>query len=203
MPDLLTRTTTSLTEYLLLPYDGKRTEFVNGQIANVAEASPLNVEIIKILQKLLDEHIEEIRAELATYTGVGIEIPRTDCDNNVRDPDVVVCDRNQWRAMRHLTKAIFCEGNPPALAIEVASPGDTVRDTVDKRLEYALAKVPEYWIINPVGGYVLVLTLDIDTHYYRDIGEYRGAELIQTIFSCPITVLRLTWNTMIKACFQS
>lgn len=80
--------------------------------------------------------------------------------------------------MHDLTKAIFCEGNPPALAIKVASPGDTARDTVDKRLEYALTKVPEYWIINPVDGYVLVLTFDDDANEYREIGEYRGAELI-------------------------
>jgi Uma2 family endonuclease len=194
VPDLLTRKT-SLTEYLLLPYDGNRTEFVNGQIVNMAEASPLHVEIIKILQKLLDIHIEEIRAELATYTGVGIEIPRTERDNNVRDPDVVVCDRQQWKAMRHLTKAIFCEGNPPALAIEVASPGDTNRDTVDKRLEYGLAKVPEYWIINPVDGYVLLLTLDEATDSYSEIGEYRGDEFIS---SALFPDLKVTATTLLN-----
>ncbi len=187
MPDLLTKTT-SLTEYLLLPYDGKRTEFVNGQILTMAEASPLHVEIIKILQKLLDAHIEAIRADLATYTGVGIEIPRAARDNNVRDPDLIVCDRAQWKAMRHLTKAIFCEGNPPALVIEVASPDDTTRDTVDKRLEYSLAKVPEYWIINLVNVYVLVLVLNADTDEYQEIGEYRGAELITSVLFPEIKV---------------
>lgn len=191
MPDLLTKTT-SLTKYLLLPYDGKRTEFVNGQIVNMAEASPLHVEIIKILQKLLDIHIEEIRTELATYTGVGIEIPRADRDNNVRDPDVIVCDRQQWKAMRHLTKAIFCEGNPPALAIEVASPGDTNRDTVDKRLEYGLAKVPEYWIINPIDDYVLLLTLDEETDSYSEIGEYRGDEFISSALFPDLKVTAAT-----------
>jgi Uma2 family endonuclease len=191
VPDLLTKTT-SLTKYLLLPYDGKRTEFVNGQIVNMAEASPLHVEIIKILQKLLDIHIEEIRAELATYTGVGIEIPRADRDNNVRDPDVIVCDRQQWKAMRHLTKAIFCEGNPPALTIEVASPGDTNRDTVDKRLEYCLAKVPEYWIINPVDGYVLLLALDEETDSYSEIGEYRGDEFISSALFPDLKVTAAT-----------
>mgnify|MGYP001803640583 CR=1 FL=1 len=179
MPELLTKTI-SFAEYLLLPYDGKKTEFVNGQIVNMAEASPLHVLIIKLLQTLLDRHVEEIEAELETYAGVGIEIPRTDRKNNVRDPDLVVCAHQQMRAMMHLTKAIFLEGNPPALAIEVASPGDTTRDTVDKRMEYAWAKVPEYWIINPVDGYVLVLTLDADTNTYREVGEYRDAELISS-----------------------
>lgn len=180
MPELLTKTT-SLTEYLLLPYDGKKTEFVNGQIVTMAEASPLHVVIIKLLQKLLDAHIETTQAELETYSGVGVEIPRINRENNVRDPDLVVCSQAQWQAMLHLTKAIFAAGNPPALAVEVASPGNTERDTVDKQLEYALAKVPEYWIINPVDCYVLVLALSSDGDTYAEVGEYRGTELVTSL----------------------
>ena len=178
MATLLTnpRRSLSLAEYLLLPYDGRKTEFVNGQIEKMAEASPLHVEIIALLTELIKAHIKAQGLSLVCYAGVGIEIPRTDAPHNVRDPDLVVCDRAQWKAMRHLTKAIFLEGLPPALAIEVASPGDTGRDTVDKRLEYALARVPEYWIINPVDDYVLVLTLDGDA--YTEIGEFRGDEAI-------------------------
>lgn len=177
MPELLTKTT-SLAEYLLLPCDGNKTEFVNGQIVNMAEASPLHADIIYFLQKVIDAHAEAQTLSFAVRSGVGVEIPRTDRDNNVRDPDLVVCDQEQWRAMRHLTKAIFCQGNPPALAVEVASPGGTSRDTVDKRLEYALAKVPEYWIINPVSGYVLVLIFNSDTGTYDELGEHRGDELV-------------------------
>ncbi|MEO0887935.1 MAG: Uma2 family endonuclease [Cyanobacteria bacterium J06648_10] len=180
MPELLTKTI-SFAEYLLLPYDRKKTEFVDGNIVDMAEASPLHVAIITFLQQLLIAHIKTQGLKLACYAGTGIAIPRTDRENNVRDPDLVVCDQEQWRAMRHLTKAIFLEGNPPALAIEVASPGDTTRDTVDKRLEYAWAKVPEYWIINPVDGYVLVLVLDVDTNTYCEVGEYRDTELISSL----------------------
>ncbi|MGB7248208.1 MAG: Uma2 family endonuclease [Phormidesmis sp.] len=198
MPELLTETI-SLTEYLLLPYDGKKTEFVNGQIVDMAEASPLHVVIIKILQKLLDTHIEEIRANLETYTGVGVEIPRTDRENNIRDPDLIVCSQEQWLAMLHLTKAIFASGNPPALAVEVASPGNTERDTVDKRLEYALAKVPEYWIINPVDSYVLVLALDAHTNGYNEVGEYRGIEPIHSLLFPNIKVSAETLLNPIKS----
>lgn len=179
MPKVLTKTI-SIAEYLLLPYDGKKTELVNGTIVDMAEASPLHVAIITFLQMLLIEHIKAQRLKLACYAGTGVEIPRKDRNNNVRDPDLVVCDREQWRAMRHLTKAIFLHENPPALAIEVASPGGTARDTVDKRLEYALAKVPEYWIINPVDGYVLVLVYDADSEEYSEAGEYRGTEFISS-----------------------
>ena len=110
MPELLTKTT-KLTEYLLLPYDGKKTEFVNGQIIQMAEPSPLHADIIDFLIVLFKAHIAEYELNQLVRTGVGIEIPWIERDNNVRDPNVVVCDREQWRAMRHLTKAIFCEGN--------------------------------------------------------------------------------------------
>ena len=176
MQELLTRI--RLTEYLLSPYDGKRTEFVNGTVLDMAEASPLHVFISAFIQQLLNAHIKAQGKSLFCFGPAGIEIPRTDDENNVRSPDKVVCDRAQWREMKHLTKAVFAAGNPPALAIEVASPGNTKRDTVEKRQEYALAEVPEYWIINPVDGYVLVLLLADGE--YQDVGEYRDSELISS-----------------------
>ena len=176
MQELLTRI--RLTEYLLSPYDGKRTEFVNGTVLDMAEASPLHVFISAFIQQLLNAHIKAQGKSLFCFGPAGIEIPRTDEENNVRSPDKVVCDRAQWREMKHLTKAVFAVGNPSALAIEVVSPGNIKRDTVEKRQEYALAEVPEYWIINPVDGYVLVLLLADGE--YQGADKYRGTELISS-----------------------
>ena len=91
MPELLTRQTTSFSEYLLLPYDGKKTEFVNGQIANMAEASPLHADIIDFLTTLLKAHIKDFELNQVVRGGaIGIEIPQMTRDNNVRVPDVLV-----------------------------------------------------------------------------------------------------------------
>ncbi|MEO0757692.1 MAG: Uma2 family endonuclease [Cyanobacteria bacterium J06648_16] len=166
----------TFSEYLLLPYDGRRTELVNGKIVEMSEASPLHVDIIDFLMELLKAHIVAEGLDLVVRAGTGIEIPRESGFNNARDPDLVVCQRQQWRAMRHLTKAVFLSGNAPSLAIEVVSPGNSTVDTVDKRQEYALAGVPEYWIVNPVDGYVLVLVLEGND--YRELGEFRGDELV-------------------------
>lgn len=185
---LKTPKATSLAEYLLLPCDGQKTEFANGKIEPMTHGSPLHFAIIKFLQKLLDTHIEAINAELETLASPGLEIPRANDANNVRTPDLVVCGKAQFQAMFHLTKTIFLEGNPPALAIEVASPGNPERDTVEKRLEYAMSKVPEYWIVNPVHGYVLVLVLETDTGVYRELGEYRGDELINSALFSSLKV---------------
>ena len=41
----------------------------------------------------------------------------------------------------------------------VVSPDDPGRDTRDKRLDYAEAGIPEYWIVNPLDETATVLEL--------------------------------------------
>ena len=45
------------------------------------------------------------------------------------------------------------------LVVEVVSPGGEGRDTVEKRLDYAQAQIPEYWIVNPQDETVTTLAL--------------------------------------------
>ncbi len=46
------------------------------------------------------------------------------------------------------------------LVVEIVSPGDVERDTVIKRADYAEARIPEYWIVNPQEETITVLKLD-------------------------------------------
>ena len=179
MPKLLTRTL-SFAEYLLLPYDGRKTELVDGQIIEMTEPSSLHINIIRTITRLIDRHIFSEDYDLECVSGPGVEIPRSGRKSDARDPDIIVCQREQWRAMSDLTKSIFLEGKQPDLVIEIASPGNEASDTVDKRIEYALAKIPEYWIINPMRSYVLVLQLDLAAGTYREIGEYRDTDRIHS-----------------------
>jgi Uma2 family endonuclease len=45
------------------------------------------------------------------------------------------------------------------LVLEVVSEDNPERDLIQKRLEYAQAKIPEYWIVNPLTETVLVFRL--------------------------------------------
>ena len=56
---------------------------------------------------------------------------------------------------------------------EVVSPDDPARDLVVKRVDYAEASVPEYWIVDPDGETVTVLTLAGDA-YVEHGGFARG-----------------------------
>jgi hypothetical protein len=48
------------------------------------------------------------------------------------------------------------------------------------------------WILNRMRGYVLVLSLNTDTGTYREIGKYRGAELISSVLFCDLQVAAAT-----------
>ena len=58
------------------------------------------------------------------------------------------------------------------LVMEVVSPDDPDRDLVEKRVDYAEAGIPEYWIVNPVDETVTVLVLG-DGAAYREHGVFR------------------------------
>ena len=45
------------------------------------------------------------------------------------------------------------------LVMEIVSPDDPQRDTQVKRGDYAAARIPEYWIVNPLDETITVLTL--------------------------------------------
>jgi Uma2 family endonuclease len=57
------------------------------------------------------------------------------------------------------------------LVVEIVSPDDPERDTRVKRREYAQARIPEYWIVNPQDETVTVLRLA--GNRYAEHGTYR------------------------------
>ncbi len=82
-----------------------------------------------------------------------------------REPDLVVLRdaRDNRRENRYWLGA--------DLVLEVVSPDQPQRDLVQKRREYATAKIPEYWIVNPQGETITVLRLDGDA--YVEHGLFR------------------------------
>lgn len=65
------------------------------------------------------------------------------------------------------------------LVAEVVSPDDPERDTVVKRLDYAEARIPEYWIVNPMDETVTVLVLDGNA--YAEHGVFRRGQRAESV----------------------
>ncbi|PDW02852.1 Uma2 family endonuclease [Candidatus Viridilinea mediisalina] len=60
------------------------------------------------------------------------------------------------------------------LVVEVVSPDDPERDTQLKRIDYAEAAIPEYWIVNPLDETITVLTLVGNS--YQEHGHFRRGD---------------------------
>ena len=66
--------------------------------------------------------------------------------------------------------------NPPSLVIEVVSPNTFKKDTEDLLVEYADARVSEYWIINPIAEWVSVWLLNGQTYTCK--GKFKGDQQV-------------------------
>jgi len=67
------------------------------------------------------------------------------------------------------------------LVVEVVSPDDPERDTQVKRVDYAEARIPEYWIVNPTDETTTVLTLVGTTYTEHGVlrrGQHASSALL-------------------------
>jgi Uma2 family endonuclease len=73
------------------------------------------------------------------------------------------------------------------LALEVVSEDKPERDLVDKLADYAEARVPEYWIVNPLTVSITVYRLSGDA--YEEAGAYRRGEAALSVLLSGFSVL--------------
>lgn len=66
------------------------------------------------------------------------------------------------------------------MVVEIVSEDDPERDTKVKRADYALAGIPEYWIVNPLERTITVLVLDGEA--YAEYGIFgRGEQAVSKL----------------------
>ena len=155
----------SLEEYLDFT-DGSefRTELVDGELREMGAESELNV--------LIGSFLFTIFLQFVPYycirRGTEIVVPGRAADT--RYPDLLILTEAGVLALAGKKRScITVEMPAPAIVIEVVSPGkpgeeNYDRDYVDKRFEYAVRRILEYWIIDPQRDVVLVLRLKGDRY---------------------------------------
>jgi Uma2 family endonuclease len=79
----------------------------------------------------------------------------------VRLPDLIVLTEDLFLALGGKRATIMPDMPPPALVVEVVSPGkaNSDRDYRYKRSEYAAREILEYWIVDPEKAIITVLSL--------------------------------------------
>ena len=147
-------------EYLWLTDRSPRlVEFTDGWLEELPMPTYAHQAVLLFLYDLF-------RAYLESCGGVAMVAPlrMRVREGKYREPDVLLLrDRNDPRlADRYWLGA--------DLVAEVVSPANPDRDLVEKRADYAEARIPEYWIADPRDETARVLRLENDA--YREVGIY-------------------------------
>lgn len=132
-----------------------------------------------ITEFLNDGFKEEIKKQKLPWTSkdmrIGVRSPRGGRWETSRIPDIVVLPVAQWESLANREAVIELNEPPPLLVVEVVSETTRTTDYRHKRSEYAVLEIPEYWIVDPFQGMVIICTL---VEGFYDAVEFRGEELI-------------------------
>lgn len=159
----------TMEEYLAYD-DGTDTryELVDGELVEMPPETQGNLDIAKHLLFELAKHLP------IALIALGTEIEVTGRRARCRVPDLLVHTEESRAALLQENRATLTRDMPPpALVVEVVSPGQENRDRDYryKRTEYAARGIIEYWIIDPEMQQV-TLCLWVNGQYEDTV--YRG-----------------------------
>lgn len=155
-------------EYLRLT-DGtnRRIEFTDGRLEFLPMPTEIHETLIRFLFFALHGFVENQQLGKVHWTGIRLRIrPR-----KIRLPDIIFLHRDHFHARHNRA------WDSADLVMEVVSedPKDRQRDYEQKLLDYAEAKVAEYWIVDYERQVVTVHRLEGEQ--YRIHGEFqRGSQ---------------------------
>ncbi|MFN5513884.1 MAG: Uma2 family endonuclease [Cyanobacteriota bacterium] len=137
--------------------DNKLYELEDGVVREMPLESELNRRVaVFLLAYFLQQGIPPQRLSQKT------EIAVSGAKASTRLPDLLVLTEAAEEALRGASRSVILhETPPPALVVEVVSPGEEnrVRDYRYKRAQYQARGIEEYWIVDPQQGTVTVLSL--------------------------------------------
>jgi Uma2 family endonuclease len=141
---------------------GQLVELVDGSIEVPAMPTKTHQQIVHALLAMLLAFLRSGKAGDAVAAPYRMRLR----EGSFREPDICVYTAT------HLDRFGERYGEPADLVVEVVSddPASRVRDYEDKRRDYAAARIPEYWIVDPAAGRMIVLSLTGEG--YAPAGEY-------------------------------
>lgn len=182
----------TLEDYLAYD-DGTEThyELVAGVLVEMPTESNLN-NLIALF--LLAQFLRFVPFQQIRHKDTEIVVPGARA--TVRLPDLIVLTEAGAEALRGAKRGLISgDMPPPALVVEVGSPGTSSqeRDYRYKRSEYAARGVGEYWIVDPQQAQIVVLTL-VSGWYEEAVltGEMR-------LLAATFPQLELTANQVLQA----
>ena len=130
--------------------DEKRYELIEGELYMVPSPGSYHQTVLLNLLDFFRAYIKKKKAGVVFCAPLDVVL----APNDVLQPDVLFISKGRMD--------IVTENNiqgAPDLVVEILSPGTLERDKIVKKHLYEKHGVKEYWIVDPVGKLVEVLTL--------------------------------------------
>jgi len=130
--------------------DEKRYELIEGELFMVPSPGSYHQIILLNLLDFLRHHIKKTKAGIVVCAPLDVVLT----PNDVVQPDILFISKERINIVteRNIQGA-------PDLVVEILSPGTLERDKIVKKHLYEKHGVKEYWIVEPVGKLIEVLTL--------------------------------------------
>lgn len=155
-----------------MPDDGRFYELSNGALVVTPGPNLRHQSVVMNLALILANRLppeQRVLAEADLYIR----------DDMVKRPDLMVVDADATHGQRYQ--------RTPHLVVEVRSPSTAVFDRTEKRIAYAQAGIPAYWLVDPDGETITVLELDGDE--YRERATIARGEQLDVTTPVPVTLL--------------
>lgn len=176
----VTKAKWTVSEYQRLVHSGslddKPVELLQGDIVHMTPEGPLHSNRIRESVRVLRQQISDVYEVSETH-------PIT-LEQSEPEPDIAVVQNHNYD-QRHPN------GDDTALVIEFAQTS-LEKDLEEKRITYAQAAIPEYWVVNLRDRHVVVFTEPSKEDYQQQRVVTSGEIQSQTIKTVSIAVTTLT-----------
>lgn len=171
-------------------------ELFNGELIEVPPESGFNVEIANLILSIFLPIVGYRRVR-----GHGLELEVRGEPRN-RYPDLTIIREEHIEQLKR-RNTIRLSMAPPAIAVEIVSPGELQRDRdyVAKRIQYQDRGIPEYWIVDPQTQTVLILAIAANT--FTEFGSFSGDAQIVSFQFGVLTITAAQLFEADKICLDS
>jgi Uma2 family endonuclease len=150
-------------EYLqLTDHANRRIEFTEGRLEFLPSPTDIHETLVRFLFRALDRFVDQRNLGEVFSNGIRLRVVA----QKYRLPDVFFLHRDHFYARHNRA----WEGADLVMEVVSESPADRQRDYEQKLIDYAAAKVAEYWIVDRERKVVIVHGLVGGA--YSELGEY-------------------------------
>ncbi len=150
-------------EYLeLTDHANRRIEYTEGRLEFLPMPTDIHETLVRFLFRALDRYVDQRKLGEVFSNGIRLHVAA----RKYRLPDVIFLHRDHFYARHNRA----WEGADLVMEVVSDSPADRQRDYEQKLIDYAAAKVAEYWIVDRERKVVIVHGLVGGA--YSVLGEY-------------------------------